>query len=292
MTAALFRVELTDGSRRLARGAVEAGPQRLLPAAVTLDGLLVEGAERFTEVVCDGVGEEADLPAGHRLVAPVEQQEVWSAGVTYLRSRDARMEESETAASVYDAVYEAARPELFFKAPGWRARGHGERIGIRADSSWDVPEPELSLVLDAAGEIAAYTIGNDVSSRSIEGENPLYLPQAKVYDASCAVGPGLVPAGLVRRPFAIETEIERDGAVVFAGDASTAQMKRTPEELAGYLFAALSFPCGAILMTGTTIVPDSSFTLQAGDLVRIAIEGLGALENEVEVVGRSAEAAV
>ena len=216
------------------------------------------------------------------LVAPVDRQEVWAAGVTYLRSRDARMEES-TQKDVYDQVYDAARPELFLKATPGRVRGPGEPVAIRGDSTWDVPEPELALVLNSGGEIVGYTIGNDLSSRSIEGENPLYLPQAKVYTASAAVGPAIVPTwelgALGDR--AITLTIRRGGEVHFQGSTSTAQIHRPLDELVAYLFRCNEFPHGAILMTGTGIIPPSEFTLEDGDDVEIAIDGIGSLRNPV-----------
>ncbi|MFL5778898.1 MAG: fumarylacetoacetate hydrolase family protein, partial [Chloroflexota bacterium] len=184
--------------------------------------------------------------------------------------------------------YEADRPELFFKAAGWRVRGPGEEIGIRADSDWDVPEPELALVVTPGLEIAGYVIGNDVSSRRIEGDNPLYLPQAKVYDGSCALGPCIVPAGLVEPPFEIHLEVRRDGASVVAGDTSSSRLRRTPEELAAWLGRALTLPAGAILLTGTGIVPEGEFSLRARDVVLVAIDGLGVLENRVALVGQRA----
>ena len=214
--------------------------------------------------------------------APLDRQEVWAAGVTYLRSRDARMEES-TQKDVYDLVYDAARPELFLKATPERVRGPGEPVAIRGDSTWDVPEPELALVLNRTGEVIGYTIGNDVSSRSIEGENPLYLPQAKVYSGSAAVGPVVVlvwDMGEVGDR-AIRLTIRRGGEVLFEGATSTAQIHRPLEDLVAYLFRCNEFPHGAILMTGTGIVPPSEFTLEAGDDVEIAIEGIGSLRNPV-----------
>ena len=219
------------------------------------------------------------------VLAPVDGQEVWAAGVTYARSRDERMAES-ASASVYDEVYAAERPELFFKAPGWRVVGPGEPVGIRADSSWDVPEPELALVFTRDGELFGYVPGNDVSSRSIEGENPLYLPQAKVYDRSCALGPAIVPAWIAHEPFAIDLIIERGGEVAFRGATDTRQLTRSSADLGAWLTAAMSFPDGVVLLTGTGIVPDESFTLRAGDVVTVAIDGLGALTNPVRVVGR------
>ncbi|HET9723726.1 MAG TPA: fumarylacetoacetate hydrolase family protein [Actinomycetota bacterium] len=219
------------------------------------------------------------------MIAPIGSQEVWAAGVTYLRSREARGEEA-TDRSPYDLVYEADRPELFFKSPGGRVVGPGEPIGIRADSTWDVPEPELALVLDADLRIVAYTIGNDVSSRSIEGENTLYLPQAKTYERSCAIGPALVPASEISPPFGVRLVVERAGRTAFAGETSTGEMRRSFEELARHLGRALAFPHGVFLLTGTGIVPNAGFTLLPGDVVRIEIDGLGTLENPVVRVGR------
>jgi len=229
-------------------------------------------------------------PPDATVMAPVESQEVWAAGVTYLRSREARAEEAADA-TPYDLVYDAQRPELFFKSPGWRVRGPGEQIAVRADSAWNAPEPELALVLDAAMQVVGYAVGNDVSSRSIEGENPLYLPQAKVYDGACALGPCVVPASEAHPPFRISLEVLRAGAVEYRGTTSTDLMKRSFEELAGYLGRALAFPHGAILLTGTALVPDAPFTLRDGDTVRIAIDGLGVLANPVATVGASATVA-
>jgi 2-dehydro-3-deoxy-D-arabinonate dehydratase len=221
-----------------------------------------------------------NFPLGDvKLLAPVDEQEVWACGVTYLRSKVARMEESEGGGDFYDLVYDAERPETFFKANGWRVSNPGEAIRIRRDSTWDVPEPELCLVLSSRGEIVGYTVGNDVSSRSIEGENPLYLPQAKVFDGACALGPFI--AVEAERERAISLKISRGGAVVFSGQTSTKQMRRTPQELAHYLFLELSFPQGAFLLTGTGIVPGDDFTLRTGDIVTIEIEGIGVLENLV-----------
>lgn len=217
------------------------------------------------------------------LCAPIDSQEVWASGVTYLRSKVARMEESESQAGgdFYDRVYEAERPELFFKAPAARVVASGEPIRIRRDSAWNVPEPELVLVLSAGGAIVGHTIGNDVSSRSIEGENPLYLPQAKVYDGSCALGPVIALSDGQQTERTIQMTITRDGAAVFNGQTSTAQMRRTQQELAAYLFRELTFEAGAFLLTGTGIVPPDDFTLRSGDLVRITIAGIGTLENPV-----------
>src|SRR5262245_48452969 len=209
-------------------------------------------------------------PATGKLLAPLEPgHEVWAAGVTYLRSREAREAES-TVKDVYARVYDAQRPELFFKSIGWRAVGHEQPIRVRADSRWNVPEPELTLVINAHREIVGYTAGNDVSSREIEGENPLYLPQAKVYRGSCAVGPGLVLCGVESlRDLPISVEIVRDGLTVFDGSTRTSQMKRTLDELATYLCREIDFPIGAFLMTGTGIVPPHEFSMAPGDLVRV-----------------------
>jgi 2-dehydro-3-deoxy-D-arabinonate dehydratase len=221
-------------------------------------------------------------PAAGSLLAPIEMtQEVWGCGVTYQRSRDARRAESSTG-DVYDRVYAAQRPELFFKSIGWRAVGHQQPIRIRADSAWNVPEPELTLVINRHQEIAGYTIGNDLSARSIEGENPLYLSQAKIYDAACALGPGLqlVDDANTLRDLAITLEITRAARSAYRGETRTSRITRRFEDLAAYLFRELSFPHGALLMTGTGIVPPDNFTLVAGDTVAIAI-GVLALENTV-----------
>jgi len=217
---------------------------------------------------------------------PVESQEVWAAGVTYYRSRTARMEESELAGGdrFYDLVYEAERPELFFKATAKRARGHLHQVGIREDSTWDVPEPELALAINSAGKVFGFTIGNDMSSRSIKGENPLYLPQAKVYRASCALGPCLV-VGASAIPkdetTGIQITIERSDELVFEGATDLSQLKRGYDELAAFLFRDNEFEDGALLMTGTGIVPGTDFTLASGDRIAITIAGIGTLENTV-----------
>jgi 2-dehydro-3-deoxy-D-arabinonate dehydratase len=284
-TTALFRVELPGGATALARGPVGAGPTELLDEGLTLAGLLAAGASELAAALESPA--RGPLPSGARLRAPVDVQEVWACGVTYLSSRDARMEESAAQADCYSHVYDADRPELFFKAAAARVRGDGEPIATRADSSWDVPEPELVLVLDAHGAIAGYTIGDDVSSRSIEGENPLYLPQAKCFDGACAIGPGIVAAGVAGGPFGIRMSIVRDGRTVYDEATSTSEMKRSFEELARFATRALSFPDGVLLMTGTSLVPDPPFTLLPGDDVTIAVPGLGRLCNRVGApVGR------
>jgi 2-dehydro-3-deoxy-D-arabinonate dehydratase len=216
---------------------------------------------------------------------PIGTQEVWAAGVTYYRSRTARMEESKDAGggTFYDRVYEAERPELFFKAAAWRVRGPRAGIRIRRDAKWNVPEPELALCVNARGEIVGYTIGNDVSSRDIEGENPLYLPQAKVYDGSCALGPGLFVTNAPLPPeTTIAIRITRGHDVAFEGETTLSQMRRKPEELVEFLYRETSFPAGCILLTGTGIIPPDEFTLQSADLVEITIEPIGTLSNVVE----------
>ena len=229
---------------------------------------------------------EIPVDLGGSVLPPVDSQEVWAAGVTYERSRAGRVEES-SEAGVYDRVYLARRPEVFFKATAQRVVADGQPVGVRADSPWNAPEPELGLVLNARGEIFGYVVGNDVSSRSIEGENPLYLPQAKVYDRSCSLGPGIVPVWAAPElPFDIGLRVSRGDAVAYQGTTSTASITRPFEDLAGWLMAALTFPVGAVLLTGTGIVPDESFTLRAGDVVTIDIPGIGTLTNPVVLVGR------
>jgi 2-dehydro-3-deoxy-D-arabinonate dehydratase len=218
------------------------------------------------------------------VLPPLDQQEVWAAGVTYTRSRDARERESAGAASFYDLVYTAARPELFFKAVPSRVVGHRGQVYIRRDSRWSVPEPELALVLSPHLQIVGYTIGNDMSSRDIEGENPLYLPQAKIYDHSCALGPVITLADAMppREEIAIRMIIERGGDRVFDGSTSLTAMKRTFADLTHWLGLENSFPHGVILLTGTGIVPPDDFTLAAGDVISIDITGIGRLTNLVE----------
>ncbi|MCU0468520.1 MAG: fumarylacetoacetate hydrolase family protein [Arcicella sp.] len=218
------------------------------------------------------------------IVAPINQQEIWASGVTYMRSREARMDESKDSggADFYARVYEAERPELFFKSSAARCVGTGEKVRIRKDSKWNVPEPELTLFATSSGKIVGYTVGNDMSSRDIEGENPLYLPQAKSYDKAAAIGPCLyVPKDKIDANTQISIAIVRENNTVFEGNISINRIKRSFDELVGYLFREMSFPHGAYLMTGTGIVPDNNFTLLAGDVVNITIEGIGTLSNEV-----------
>lgn len=217
------------------------------------------------------------------VLAPVGNQEVWAAGVTYYRSRTARIEESKDAGggNLYDRVYTAERPELFFKSAGWRVVGCGKAVRIRSDAKWSVPEPELTLLINNLGKLIGYTIGNDLSSRDIEGENPLYLPQAKVYDGSCALGPCVLLSSTPLGDKVIRLEIMRRGQSLFSGSTSTSELKRDPRQLIEFLYRDLSFPRGAFLMTGTGIVPADDFTLQRGDVIRIAIDAIGVLENHV-----------
>lgn len=226
----------------------------------------------------------AGPPDAADLLAPIGTQEVWAAGVTYFRSRTARMEESRSSGGgdFYDRVYSADRPELFFKATPARVRGPGQPVRIRRDARWNVPEPELALAVTSSGAIVGYTIGNDMSSRDIEGENPLYLPQAKVYDGSCGLGPCLYVTTTPLPPeTAIRIAIRRGGALAFEGETSLASMKRTPRELVDYLYRDNSFPHGCLLLTGTGVVPPDDFTLAAGDEIAITIEPIGTLVNTV-----------
>ncbi|HET8522479.1 MAG TPA: fumarylacetoacetate hydrolase family protein [Thermomicrobiales bacterium] len=260
---------------------IEVGAAGGPPALV--DALTMPAAElqRQLDSVRANGGDGMPLDAVS-LSAPIDQQEVWAAGVTYLRSRDARMEES-TQKDIYDRVYEAERPELFLKATPSRVSGPGEEVAIRQDSTWDVPEPELALVLNRDRETVGYTIGNDVSSRSIEGENPLYLPQAKVYSKSAALGPVIALAWELSDTsnLPIRLVIRRNGSVLFDGNTSTSQIHRPLAELVDYLWRDNEFPYGAVLMTGTGIIPPSEFTLEHGDDVAISIAGIGELRNPV-----------
>lgn len=259
----------------------------LSAAGVESLALLLESADpaaRVREALASGA--PAQPLAEATLWPPVDGQEVWAAGVTYLRSKKARMEESEFSATAYDRVYEAERPEIFFKSVPAKVVGPGGEVGIRRDARWSVPEPELALVFNSRGELAGYTIGNDMSSRDIEGENLLYLPQAKVYRASCALGPFVVVGAseAEARSWTIGMRIARDGREVFAGETQVRQIKRSFAELGEFLFRSQEFPAGAILLTGTGVVPADDFTLAAGDAVDIRISGIGTLSNRVAVV--------
>jgi len=263
----------------------------------TILDLSVEGIDRMTSLFeFEGLAAQLGAlgsqnlpqhaPGEVQLLPPIEQQEVWAVGVTYLRSKKARMEESDFSATAYDKVYDAARPELFFKSLPEKVVGPGDAVGIRSDATWNVPEPELAFVINSRGHIVGYTIGNDMSSRDIEGENLLYLPQAKIYNRSCALGP-CVRVGATEadaRTWMIKLQITRGTENAFHGETSVGQIKRSFEELVSYLFRSQSFPHGAVLLTGTGIVPPDGFTLQAGDVVRIGISGVGVLENSVTVV--------
>jgi 2-dehydro-3-deoxy-D-arabinonate dehydratase len=251
---------------------------------VTWDQLLGhEDLESFLSGAIPG-SEETAAPPAAELLAPIVSQEVWAAGVTYFRSRSARMEEAEDAGGgdFYDRVYTAERPELFFKSTASRTVGMGGKVRIRKDAKWSVPEPELTLAIDPRGRIIGYTVGNDMSSRDIEGENPLYLPQAKVYDGSCALGPGiLVSSRPLPKSTEIVLEIHREDRCVFAGYGKLSELKRDPKVLVEYLFRENTFPNGCFLMTGTGIVPPNDFTLKSGDRIRMTIDPIGTLENEV-----------
>lgn len=244
------------------------------------DDALVEKIEKSTK----DMKPSGNLPSD--LLAPVgSRQELWACGVTYLRSKIGRQEESKGAGGgeFYARVYEAERPEVFFKATPHRVVGPNDKVKIRKDSTWDVPEPELTLVVTSSGKIVGYTIGNDMSSRSIEGENPLYLPQAKTYDACAAVGPCIyVTDKPLDRNINISLKINRNNSTVFEGSIPLSQMKRTPEELVSFVFRECSFPYGCLIMTGTGIVPEHDFTLKSGDEIKISIDGIGTLVNEVK----------
>jgi len=227
---------------------------------------------------------EANALLNSQLMAPIAGQEVWAAGVTWLRSRDARMEESKESggATFYDKVYDAERPELFFKAQPHRVAAQDEEVYIRHDSTWNVPEPELTLFINTKGQIQAYTIGNDMSSRSIEGENPLYLPQAKVYERSAALGPCLyIPAAPIPTTTKISMVIRRNDKAMYSGEVAISQIKRKLPDLASWLYRDMDFPNGCFLMTGTCLVPDNDFTLAKGDRVEITIDHIGTLNNTV-----------
>jgi 2-dehydro-3-deoxy-D-arabinonate dehydratase len=271
------RVYLTKHSTP--EGARWALDGQYLPWGWTLGQLLACPKEAMLNILkAIPKDEEATGP----LLAPVEaDQEIWASGVTYQRSRDARKAESQVA-DVYQLVYEAVRPELFLKGVGHRARGHGVPIRVRRDSSWNVPEPELTLVVNSYSEIVGWCVGNDVSSRSIEGENPLYLPQAKIYRGSCSIGPGIrLVRSEISTDLTIHIDILRESTVAFTGETSLTQMKRSLTELVTYLSKELDFPQGVLLMTGTGIIPPAEFTLCAGDTVSISIDDL-TLENSVE----------
>ena len=279
----LVRFRGPDGPRV---GVSAAGRVSELAGVESMSELLAMPLLELRALVEDAARTSGDgLPASQvELLAPVDgRTEVWASGVTYEVSREARMEESRHAATVYERVYDAERPELFFKAASWRVAGDGDPIAIREDSTLDVPEPEVAIMLNRSGEVVGYTACNDVSSRSIEGDNPLYLPQAKIYLGSCALGPVVRPAWEVADPYdlTIELVIERDGKTVWEGATSTAKLHRRYDELAGYLFRADRYPEGAVLSTGTCLVPEAPFGLAPGDMVRVKVAGIGTLSNPV-----------
>ena len=280
----LCRFKTAEGTVRIGR----------LQDNETVADLTAAGFESLTALLEDtealAQAEAADAPtvplATVSLQTPVERQEVWAAGVTYLRSKKARMEESDFSANAYDQVYDAPRPEFFFKSLAEKVVHPGDSVGIRADATWNVPEPELTLVVNSRKELVGVSIGNDMSSRDIEGENLLYLPQAKMYERACAIGPCIVTGAdeTAIRQWTISVEIIRSSETVFSGDTSINNIKRTFDELLDYLGRSQSFPHGAMLLTGTGVVPGDEFTLAAEDRIRITISGIGTLENPVAIV--------
>jgi 2-dehydro-3-deoxy-D-arabinonate dehydratase len=277
-------IRYISSSGPIALGLLQNGqPIGHFPPDVELHHLLRGSADELRAQIEKRIQPGRTTHAVTSLLAPIDgETEVWAAGVTYKRSEEARKEESGTP-DIYARVYSAQRPELFFKANPRRVAGPDAPISIRADSSWNVPEPELALVINASAQIVGYTIGNDMSSRSIEGENPLYLPQAKIYANCCALGPAITPAWEIADPYnlTIGLTIERDGQVYWQGETSTRELKRRFEELVSYLFLENDFPDGVMLCTGTALVPERHFTLQPGDIVQITIEQLGILRNPV-----------
>ena len=276
---------------KTAEGAVRIGRQQ---EDETVADLTAAGFESLTALLEDAEAlaqaEAAEAPSVPltevSLLAPVERQEVWAAGVTYLRSKKARMEESDFSANAYDQVYDALRPEIFFTSLPEKVVHPGDSVGIRADATWNVPEPELTLVVNSRKELVGVSIGNDMSSRDIEGENLLYLPQAKMYERACAIGPCIVTGAdeTAIRQWTIGVEIIRSSETVFSGDTSINNIKRTFDELLDYLGRSQSFPHGAMLLTGTGVVPGDEFTLAAEDRIRVTISGIGTLENPVAIV--------
>ena len=274
----LARVLTPDGPR----AALVRSPGAAIVLAAPLDEVLHHPAP--ADYVAELIAGVEPSPIGpDRYLAPVDRQEVWAAGVTYKRSKVAREEESAGAAQFYDRVYTAPRPELFLKATPARVVGPGGAIRVRSDATWSVPEPEFTLVISPAGKVVGYTAGNDVSSRDIEGENPLYLPQAKIYKGSCALGPVVTLAAALPdlAGVAIALTVRRDNGVAFAGATTLAMLNRTPESLVEWLFRDNDFPHGALLMTGTGVVPPDDFSLRVGDEVEVAIDGVGTLVNRV-----------
>jgi 2-dehydro-3-deoxy-D-arabinonate dehydratase len=281
----VYLVRFRQSSGEIRWGIQNDGVTRVLPSTFSLNTWLIESCGKPQEAVASLVGQAEAEVSGFTLLAPVETQEVWAAGVTYERSREARQEESVDGGDIYARVYGAERPEIFFKSQGHKVVAHLNEVGIRSDATWSVPEPELAVVFNPAMEAVGFTIGNDMSSRDIEGANPLYLPQAKVYALSCSMGPSILlqPAD-AWLDTTIRVSIERGGEQVFSGDVSTARIKRKLTELAMYLGRSNEFPEGVILLTGTGVVPGGDFTLSAGDVVSITIDGIGTLTNTVKVV--------
>ena len=277
----LCKVRLANQEIRV--GLMKPSGPRILAAGTSLTAIL--HGDDPARIIRDLEASGQEAASGEvEFLPPLDQQEVWAAGVTYRRSKEAREEESAGAARFYDLVYAAPRPELFFKAPAYRVRGHQESVRIRRDSKWNVPEPELALVISPTLALVGFTIGNDMSSRDIEGENPLYLPQAKFYDHSCALGPVITLANSLPawNDVTIRLQIERQGKIAFDGHTTLASMKRSPEELISWLGKETSFPHGVMLLTGTGIVPPDEFTLAPGDVTHIDILGIGRLTNRVE----------
>jgi 2-dehydro-3-deoxy-D-arabinonate dehydratase len=280
----MYLVRFRDQHTHLARvGVAEGDLIRPLQDHLSISELAALPLEEFRHA-CESAGADALRASDVHVLPPIDgNMEVWAAGVTYRWSRDARVEESTGFSAAYTKVYDADRPELFFKSSSWRVVGPGAAIAVRSDSVVDVPEPELALVVNMFGEIIGFSVCNDVSSRSIEGENPLYLPQAKVFLGGCALGPGITPVWEVPDPYDLEIsmEIVRAGELSWSGKASTSQLKRRFEELIEYLFRADEFPHGVVLSTGTCLVPELPFSLEQGDRVLIEISGIGTLENDV-----------
>jgi 2-dehydro-3-deoxy-D-arabinonate dehydratase len=276
---------LTGDTVRDVTGAFESVAAFLRASVGRVDAAIAEvqaAAEQAAQSYPAARFNQPPAPGRDHWLAPVDTQDVWAAGVTYARSRSARQEEAVDGGDIYARVYAAERPELFFKAHGARVVGPLDTVGIRADAAWNVPEPELTLLLNPALEVVGYTAGNDMSSRDIEGANPLYLPQAKVYNRSCALGPGVALMPLAAWPdTSIGVTVARDGAAVFADAVHTQRIHRTLAELVAYLGRSSSYPDGAALLTGTGIVPPNDFTLQPGDIVTVTIDGVGALVNTV-----------
>jgi len=280
----LARIRQPDG--RAATGLVEGDAVAVLvasPEFPTLSSILESADPASVVRSLTGKGTHYQSLASSTLLAPIDQQEVWAAGVTYKRSQTARMEESRGAAVFYNQVYTAKRPELFFKATPHRVAGPGQPVRIRQDARWNVPEPELALVLNSRLQLTGFTIGNDMSSRDIEGANPLYLPQAKLYSDCCGLGPWITLAAAMPAPadIAIELKVERNESLAFQGATAVAQMARSFDDLIGWLARDNSFPAGVVLLTGTGVVPEDSFSLVSGDVVKISIRGIGTLTNPV-----------